>query len=57
VELTRTVIPTLEHWKRTPDLAGFRDPEALKRLPAEEEKAWRALWLDVDSLLRKAQGK
>ena len=35
-----------------PDLAGVRDPEALIKLPQEEQKAWRDLWADVDTLLK-----
>ena len=34
------------------DLAGVRDPEALAKLPEEEQKAWRAFWADVDSALK-----
>jgi len=34
------------------DLAGVRDPEALAKLPEEEQKAWRAFWAEVDSALK-----
>jgi serine/threonine-protein kinase len=37
-------------------LAGVRDSDVLAKLPDEEQKAWRALWADVDTLLKKAQG-
>jgi serine/threonine-protein kinase len=53
----RQSIPeTLQRWKTDPDLAGLRDPEALKRLPEAEQKACRALWEEVDALLAKARG-
>src|SRR5262249_28431375 len=42
---------SLEHWRRDPDFAGVRDREALARLPAEEQAAWRKLWAEVDALL------
>jgi tetratricopeptide (TPR) repeat protein len=42
----------LEHWKVDPDIAGIRDRDALKKLPADEQKAWAALWKDVDALLK-----
>jgi eukaryotic-like serine/threonine-protein kinase len=42
---------TLEYWRNTQDLAGVRDPESLKKLPFEEQSAWRTLWAGVDSLL------
>jgi tetratricopeptide (TPR) repeat protein len=52
----RQSIPeTLQHWKTDPDLAGLRDPEALKRLPETEQKVCRALWAEVDGLLAKAR--
>ena len=34
------------------DLAGVRNPEALAKLPEEEQKAWRAFWAQVDSALK-----
>jgi serine/threonine-protein kinase len=53
----RQAIPqTLQHWKVDTDLAGLRDPEALKQLSEDEQKACRALWAEVDSLLAKASG-
>ena len=39
------------------DLAGVRDPEALAKLPEEEQKAWRAFWSDVDSALKSVPEK
>ena len=49
------IAETLAHWKKDTDLAGVREPEALAKLPAEEPKAWKALWSDVDALLEKAR--
>jgi serine/threonine-protein kinase len=48
------VVQNLQQWMRVPDLAGIRDAEALARLPADEQKAWRTLWADVDSLRKRA---
>ncbi len=45
------LIRTLEYWKNTPDLAGVRDGEALKKLSLEEQRAWRTLWAGVETLL------
>jgi Flp pilus assembly protein TadD len=47
----------LQHWKADPDLAGLREPEALARLPKDEQKACRALWAEVDGLLAKTRQK
>ncbi len=46
----------LGHWRQDPDLSGVRDAAALSKLPEAEREAWRALWADVDTLLKKAQG-
>ena len=45
------------HWQTNPDLAGERDKKALATLPESEREAWRKLWVDVEELLKKAQGK
>ena len=45
----------LMNWKNNPDLAGIRDPGALAGLPADEQKACRELWSEVDALLEKAR--
>jgi hypothetical protein len=50
------IVRTLGHWKQDSDLAGLRDAAALKALPEEEQQACRALWAEVDAVLRKAQG-
>lgn len=44
----------LRSWQLNPRLSGIRDPEALAELPDEEQQAWRALWADVDTLLKQA---
>jgi serine/threonine-protein kinase len=49
------VVQALQHWKVDPDLAGLRDQPALAKLPADEQKAFRALWVQVDSMLAKAR--
>jgi serine/threonine-protein kinase len=49
------VSQTLQHWKADPDLAGIRDEPALAKLPADEPKACRALWAEVDALLKKCR--
>jgi hypothetical protein len=46
---------TLLHWQQDADLAGLRDPEALKKLPAEERAACQKLWADVADLLKQRQ--
>ena len=51
------VVETLRHWQDDRDLAGLRDEPALKRLPQEEQKAYRALWAEVDGLLKKVAEK
>jgi serine/threonine-protein kinase len=50
------IAPALRRWQTDPDLASVRDPEALAKLPIQEQKAWRDLWRDIDTLLKKAQG-
>jgi len=44
----------LQHWQRDTDFATVRDPEALRKLPADEQTMWRKLWDDVAELLKKA---
>jgi tetratricopeptide (TPR) repeat protein len=46
---------SLRHWQRDPDLAGLRDPPALAKLPAEEQKACRKLWAEIEAHLAKAR--
>ena len=45
---------TLQHWKSDRDLAGIREGTTLAKLPEDERKACRALWAEVDALLKKA---
>jgi serine/threonine-protein kinase len=45
---------TLKCFKNDPDLAGLREPDALDKLPPQECQKCRALWGDLDSLLRAA---
>ncbi len=45
------VAQILRHWKQDTDLAGVRDGDAVATLPADERRAWQALWKDVDALL------
>ena len=51
----QAMIQTLQHFKADTDLAGLRDAPALAKLPADEQKACRALWAEVDALLEKSQ--
>jgi serine/threonine-protein kinase len=46
---------TLAPWRDEPDLAGLRDAGALERLPPAERQECRALWQEVEALLRRAQ--
>jgi serine/threonine-protein kinase len=46
------VVKALQWWKIDADLAGIRDRDAIKKLPADERQAWEALWKDVDALLK-----
>jgi eukaryotic-like serine/threonine-protein kinase len=52
----QAVAGTLAHWKEDADLAGIRDEQALAKLPEGERKGFRALWADVETLLKKATG-
>jgi serine/threonine protein kinase/tetratricopeptide (TPR) repeat protein len=48
----------LQEWQRDADLADLRDPDALAKLPADEQQACRELWADVGALLRRVpEGK
>jgi tetratricopeptide (TPR) repeat protein len=44
----------LQNWKENDALAGVRIADRLARFSPDEQKAWRSLWADVDSLLRRA---
>src|SRR5262249_10637651 len=41
-------------WQTNADLAGVRDRAAIAKLPADERRAWEALWKDVDALWKRA---
>jgi hypothetical protein len=49
------IVRTLQNWKVDSDLASIREPEAMSKLPENEQKSWQALWDKVDDLLREAQ--
>ncbi len=51
----QAVSQTLQHWKVDTDLAGIRDDAAAAKLPADEQKACRALWAEVEAILKKAR--
>ena len=51
------MVRRLEHWQKHGDLAGIRDEEKLKTLPAEEAKRWRKLWGEVKQVLEKLETK
>ena len=51
---TRTALTA---WQKDTDLAGLRDPEALKALSAEERQACERFWADVAALLRQIEPK
>jgi tetratricopeptide (TPR) repeat protein len=44
------VAQMVQHWKVAPELTGIRDRDAVKRLPADEQKACEALWKEVDAV-------
>ncbi len=51
----QSISQTLQHWKADSDLAGLRDAALLAKLPEDEQTACRALWAEVDVLLKKSQ--
>jgi tetratricopeptide (TPR) repeat protein len=50
----RVVREILQQCQRNADLTSVRDPEALKKLPADEQAMWRKLWDDVAQMAQKA---
>jgi tetratricopeptide (TPR) repeat protein/tRNA A-37 threonylcarbamoyl transferase component Bud32 len=56
-QLRAFVRQLLHNWQRDPDLAGVRDEEELVWLVAEERKACRQLWVDVEELRKRSQAK
>jgi hypothetical protein len=53
--MRQAIAQTLQHWKADADLATFREAGALGKLSADEQKACRRLWAEVDALLAKCQ--
>ena len=49
------VAKKLAHLWADPDLAGLLDPESLDQLPPAERQECRALWGEIDTLIRRAQ--
>jgi hypothetical protein len=45
----------LAHLWSDPDLAGLFERDALNKLPTAERQECRALWADIDTLIRRAQ--
>jgi serine/threonine-protein kinase len=45
----------LQLFQQDSDLAGFRNKDALAKLPAEERAAWEKLWADVADLRKKSE--
>jgi hypothetical protein len=50
------ITQALRHWKADTELAGLREPNALAKLPPDEQQTCRALWAKVDALLTKTAG-
>jgi serine/threonine-protein kinase len=53
----QVIAKQLMSWRQDADLAGLRDGEALKALPAEERQACERLWADVEAFVRQVQPK
>jgi len=51
----QSISRTLDHWKADTDLTGLRDPAPMATVTADEQKACRAVWAEVDALLAKAR--
>ena len=51
------VAKKLAHWKGDSDLAGVRDAAGLAKLPEGEREAFRALWVEVEAVRRRAAGE
>jgi hypothetical protein len=45
----------MANWQADPDLAGLREPTAMKTFPTAERRECLALWQDVNNLLRRAR--
>jgi hypothetical protein len=53
--LRGVVSQKLAHLWADPDLAGLLDQEAMDQLPPAERQECRALWGEIDVLIRRAQ--
>jgi hypothetical protein len=51
------VITPLDQWQHDARLASIRDPEAIERLPAEEQDESRKLWAEVAAALSEAHAQ
>jgi serine/threonine-protein kinase len=49
------VYDRLQHWQTSPDLASLRDDKKIAELPATEQKDWRRLWDEVQTLKKQAR--
>jgi tetratricopeptide (TPR) repeat protein len=49
------VVEQLRGWKQDVDLSGVRDRAVLDKLPETERDAWRKLWADVETLLKRTE--
>ncbi len=49
------VARTFRHWQVDSDFAGVRDAEALAKLPDAEQRDWRSLWEEVETLRKQAE--
>jgi tetratricopeptide (TPR) repeat protein len=45
----------MRHWQQDADLTSLRAPDAVAKLPADEQEACRKFWADVAALLKQAQ--
>jgi serine/threonine-protein kinase len=53
----KLIAARMQHWRQDADLVGLRDPDAVAKLPAEEQEACRKLWDEVEAVLRKTESK
>ena len=56
-EVKDLVSERLRHWKEDSDLGIIRNESAVKALPENEQIACRALWADVEALLKKVESR
>jgi serine/threonine protein kinase len=53
-ESRRAIRDVLKHWRTDKKLESVLDKELQKKLPADEQDAWRKLWAEVAELAKKA---